>query len=106
MKRFYHDTQSTWHNQVLSLLLFLLLFSVFSFGISNISEETSQKQSESLELAINRGIAHCYATEGRYPESLEYLQENYGIFYDSEQYFVDYQVLGSNIFPDVTIIEK
>jgi hypothetical protein len=34
------------------------------------------------------------------------LKENYGLTYDEDLFFVDYQTIGSNILPDVTIIEK
>jgi hypothetical protein len=61
---------------------------------------------ESLSAAIQRSIIHCYATEGHYPESLDALIEEYNIQYDSDRFFVDYQVLGENIMPDVTIIDK
>ena len=44
--------------------------------------------------------------EGSYPESLEYLKEHYGITYDEDRFFVDYKIVGTNILPDVTIIEK
>ncbi len=52
-----------------------------------------------------RSIANCYALEGEYPESLEYIKENYGLVYDEDRFFVDYRVSGSNIMPDVTIID-
>lgn len=106
MKRFYHEKSNQWIKPLASAVLFIALFFLFFTGISQVSEEASEKQTESLKMAISRGIAHCYATEGQYPESLEYLQEHYGIHYDSDKYFVDYQVLGQNFFPDVTIIEK
>ena len=32
--------------------------------------------------------------------------EQYGFSYDKEQFFVDYQLLGANIMPDVTVIER
>lgn len=106
MKRFYHNQSNNWLKLLLSVSLFLMIFFGFSIGISNVSKETSAKQTESLQLAISRSIAHCYASKGYYPENLEYLQEHYGIHYDTDKYFIDYQVLGENIFPDVTIIEK
>ena len=53
-----------------------------------------------------RGITHCYAIEGTYPDSLEYLIENYGLIYDEGHYYIDYQPLGSNLMPDVTIIQR
>lgn len=106
MTRFYHETSSSWLKQAASAILFIVLFVMFFLGISQMSEETSEKQTETLHTAISRGIAHCYATEGQYPESLEYLLEKYGIQYDTDKYFIDYQVWGQNFFPDVTIIEK
>jgi hypothetical protein len=44
--------------------------------------------------------------EGKYPESLDYLKEHYGLTYNEDLFFVDYRVSGSNILPDVTIIER
>ena len=67
---------------------------------------TSQEQAKTLERAIRKSVIQCYAVEGSYPPSLEYLQEHYGIFYDSDSFYVDYISIGSNIMPDITIIEK
>lgn len=55
---------------------------------------------------IKPRIVYCYATEGTYPESLEDLKAHYGLTYDEDLFFVDYQTVGANIYPDVTIIEK
>ena len=106
MGRFYHDNSRNYIKHIASMILFAALFVLFFFGISNISDQSDKKQSESLETAISRGVAHCYATNGYYPEDLSYLIEHYGILYDSDKYFIDYTVLGENIFPEITIIEK
>jgi len=106
MKRFCSESSNSWRRPLGSAALFLILFLFFLLGISHVSRETQSKQAESLRQSISRSIAHCYATEGFYPESLEYLKEHYGIRYDTDTFFVDYQVLGENIFPDVTILEK
>ena len=63
----------------------------------------------SLKNRINPGsisIVNCYCVEGTYPPSLSYLTEHYGLTYDKDLFFVDYQAIGSNIFPDVTVIRK
>jgi len=69
-------------------------------------EVSRPKSLKALENAIYRSIAHCYATNGYYPNSLAYLQEHYGLHFDTEQYFVDYQIWSENVMPDVTIIPK
>ena len=106
MQRFSHEKSNSVSKQLASILLFVALFCVFLFGISFISSETTEKQAETLELSISRSIAHCYATKGYYPENLDYILDNYGISYDIDKYFIDYNVLGENLFPDITIIQK
>ena len=104
MKRFYHDSSNQWTKLLASLLIFMICFSAFFAGLSGVSDESYEKQIETLSLALNRSIAHCYAFEGHYPESLDYLKNHYGISYDSDKFFVDYQVYGENIFPDISIV--
>ena len=40
------------------------------------------------------------------PESIGYLEEYYGIQYDHNRFFVDYQPVGRNIMPEITVICK
>ena len=79
-------------------------------GLVHVSNATSASNSagekEILERALNRSITQCYALEGSYPPSLDYLTDNYGLTYDEEAYYIDYQYIGSNLRPDVTIIER
>lgn len=90
----------------LSIIAFIVLIVIALNGLQDISDKTSDSQRESLESALERSIAHCYALEGTYPPSLDYIKEHYGLIYDENRFFVDYQSIGSNIMPDVTIIEK
>jgi len=80
------------------------LLALFLLGLSSIGETTVSRQQESLENALNRDIIHCYAVEGFYPPSLEYIEEHYGLVYDKNMFFVDYQPIASNLRPDVTIL--
>lgn len=91
---------------LLSVGVFLIVLSVFVQGITSLSEGTRKRQKESLENAVMRDVTYCYTVEGAYPESLEYLEEHYGLTYDEDLFFVDYRISGANIFPDITVIEK
>ena len=82
-----------------SIMLFLLIFLLFYRGVSSASDQ----QTENLRLAIQRSVVHCYAVEGAYPESLDYLKEHYGITYDPDKYLVSYEIIGSNLMPDVKV---
>lgn len=107
MSRFQYKKQSKKTSiVVISICIFLLVLVLFMSGITSVSTSTRIRQKEALNNALTRCITYCYTVEGSYPESLDYLKNNYGLVYDEDVFFVDYHVLGSNIFPDVTIIEK
>ncbi len=91
---------------ILSVCVFLAVLLLFVQGISSFSEGTVKRQKESLENAIMRSVTYCYTVEGSYPGNLEYLKEYYGLTYDENLFFVDYRTTGSNILPDITIIER
>lgn len=97
---------STAGTTILSFLFFIGVMLLFLYAVSSISESTTERQQQALEDAIERSIVSCYCIEGTYPPSLDYLVEHYGLTYDKELFFVDYQAIGSNILPDVTIIRK
>ena len=48
----------------------------------------------------------CYAAEGVYPPDLAYLEEHYGVQIDEERFTVSYVVFGSNLMPDITVLEQ
>lgn len=107
MSRFqYKKTSHKPSGTFLSVCVFLAILLFFIQGLSSLSDSTLKRQKESLENAIARSVTYCYTVEGTYPESLDYLKDNYGLTYDEDVFYVDYRVVGSNILPDITIIEK
>lgn len=89
-----------------SVLFFLVVICLFIYGISVLSGSSVNDDKKILTDAIERDIVHCYAVEGMYPPSLEYMEEKYGLIYDHDKFLVDYEIFGSNIMPNVKIIER
>lgn len=107
MNRFSYRKQTfNASRMILSVGVFLLILLFFVQGISSISLGMKKRQKEALENALMNGITSCYAIEGCYPESLEYLKEQYGLTYNEELFFVDYRVSARNLLPEVTVIER
>ena len=86
------------------LLVFLVIFLFVFRGIVSISDTTAEK--EMLEQTVYRDIVHCYASEGYYPSGIDYLKEHYGLTWNEERYWIDYQPIGSNLMPDVTVVKR
>ena len=99
------EKQHRYRRPLLSVALFAGIIGIFFYGTTSLTKGSTRRQRESLENALNRSITYCYAVEGTYPESLDYIREHYGLTYDEEAFYVDYHVSASNIYPDYTIIE-
>lgn len=89
-----------------SVVLLALTLFVFGFAADRIRLSNEPEQTTILEKAVTRTITQCYALEGSYPPDIAYLTTHYGLTYDPDQYLIDYQYIGSNLRPDVTIIKR
>lgn len=83
---------------VLLMPFILILFSTF------MGSKIDEQQLKTTEQAIQRAALQCYALEGFYPSSLEYLTHKYGVKFDSHHIFVHYQYIASNLAPDITVL--
>ena len=89
--------------QLLSLGAFSLAVVLFVSSALTFSKRSGERGAETLRDAIRRASVQCYAIEGRYPPSVEYLEENYGIKIDRNRYDVFYSGFASNFMPDITV---
>ena len=95
--------KSVW-NYLISVLILASCLFLFLIGTGSMAERTEAEQLNVLTQAIQRASVQCYAIEGRYPPSVEYLEEHYGLTIDREKYNVFYSGWASNIMPDITVI--
>ena len=91
--------------KLLPLVLGIAVVAVFLFGVNFVSRSSYEGQLESLQNAISRDVAQCYAVEGTYPSDIEYLRKNYGLAYDTNRYMVYYDTFGMNIVPEIYVTE-
>ena len=91
---------------LVTVLFFFAVLGLFLYGMQQVDSGSARNQEEVLQEAVNRDVTLCYAQEGRYPESVEYMEDHYGLTYDKDTFTVKYQLRGSNIRPYVTVIRK
>lgn len=88
----------------LYLLLFAVLIALAAvWGLSSISDQVDDNQLEFMENAIRRSAIQCYALEGRFPETVEYLEENYSLALDKKRFIIDYDYIAGNIIPQINV---
>jgi len=78
----------------------------FLFALGNLKQGYAREGRQQLEDALRRAAVACYAAEGIYPPTLEYLVQHYGVQIDEERYTVFYEVYAENLMPEITVLEK
>lgn len=89
---------------LISVVLFLGIVVYFFTALNNMSEGINSQQKEALHNAIDNAVVSCYAVEGCYPESVEYLEAHYGLIYDHDKFYVEYSSFGANVRPAVNVV--
>lgn len=90
----------------MSAAVFGAVIGLFLNGVLSMSGRMDEEGAQTLRNAIARASVQCYAIEGRYPPSIPYLEENYGIKIDHKRFYVFYEGFASNIMPDITVISN
>jgi hypothetical protein len=86
---------------VLLIVCVPLLLFLFS-GL--LGKKASGESLHMAEESIRRAAVQCYALEGFYPPTLDYLTRRYGVRVDAARYFVDYRYVAANLVPDITVL--
>jgi len=85
-------------------LLGISLLGILIYNYSlQLNDNYELKKIDYLELSINNALNACYANEGSYPQTLDYLVENYHIILN-DSFNVYYESFASNIRPKVKVV--
>lgn len=82
---------------------------VIAAAILTVQGSDESRRNENLRIienGVRKAAAECYAVEGFYPESIEYLKENYSLYIDETICTVHYSPVSSNIMPDIRVLAK
>ena len=84
------------------LVLAVLLLAVFRHPKSDLEDSGAA----AIREAVRRSALQCYAVEGVYPPNLRYLEENYGLQVNTEDYYISYEAFASNLPPTVKVVGR
>ena len=93
------------HTWVLIPVLLLALVLV-AFALQNRGRDLSGDSAMAIRDAIRREALQCYAVEGVYPPTLSYLEENYGLSVNTEDFYITYEAFASNLPPEIKVTPK
>lgn len=90
----------------LALLAAAACLILFLTSLSSVDKRQGEEGRQQLETALRRAAVACYAAEGVYPPTVEYLQQHYGVQIEEDRYIVFYEIFANNLMPDITVLEK
>jgi len=90
---------------IVPVLFTLAVMGIILYGLSQTEASSKAEALRILDDSIRRAVVTCYAIEGRYPESVAYIEEHYNIHIDRDRFIVHYQIFATNIMPDIMVIE-
>ncbi len=92
-----------WAAALLALALLALGGAVLA---RRVGRDLDDQGAAALRQAVLDAAVQCYAVEGKYPESLDRLERDYGVQINHDRYIVTYDVFASNQLPDVQVLQK
>ena len=88
-----------------SVLLCVAALALLAWFTEDVGSRIDDGGPGRLEDALRESATACYATEGRYPDSVDYLIRHYGVRPDG-RYEIHYSIFASNIPPEIAVTVK
>ncbi len=83
------------------VIVIFVLFANFHGG-----KESIAASEDAIRDAVAERALLCYVIEDAYPESLDYLEKNYGLAVNQKDYTIIYTPYAENLPPDIRVIYK
>jgi len=91
---------------VITIGLFIVLVGFVFAVLSQASKKSGDEELRVVEEAIVRAVVSCYAFEGFYPESLDYLEQHYNLVINSQRFYVRYEKIADNVMPIIAVFDR
>ena len=87
-------------------VVFVALIAAFVLLVNSLTATSGSQETELVYDAVKNAALTCYAVEGSYPESLDYLREHYKLAYNRDSFVVEYDAFASNLMPSISVRER
>ena len=93
------------HKFILScVILAIIVCGIVLYAVFHTTEKDIADRESAIQETIQERALQCYVIENAYPESLAYLEENYGLVVNKKDYLIVYQLYAENQPPMIKVI--
>ena len=90
----------------IKLLAIVAVLAAAMLLVNRIDTAQDSAETDIVRDAVKNAELTCYAVEGAYPDSVDYLREHYRLAYDEDRYMITYDAFASNMIPDIWVTER
>lgn len=101
-----HKSLPWWSSLLVTAAIFTWILTILLIGIENTRKGAEQQELLIVERSVNRAVVTCYAMEGFYPPSIDYLIENYGLNVDQDKYYIYHEAFAPNVYPTIWVVRR
>lgn len=90
----------------LTIIVFAAVIIFFAAAFSKVTNEVDNNEIKTLVNALDNAVVTNYAINGVYPESISEIEEKYGVIIDYDRFIVQYDIISTNIMPNISVFIK
>ena len=93
-------------NRIIGVIVIVLIVIACVFAYNAIAANMRDQGAASVHDAIESAAKQCAAIEGSYPVSLKYLEDNYGLRVNHDDYVITYEIFAGNVIPSILVVPR
>ncbi len=90
---------------IIAAVVVVLLIAAF-FATSAARADARVQGAAALRASILSAAKQCAAIEGSYPDSLQHLEDSYGLTINHNDYVITYECFADNLMPSVVVVPR
>ena len=102
----YSDRAKKYTGLLALALVLLLLVGLTALAFGHSGRDVSEEGAAAIRETVRRSALQCYVVEGVFPPDLQYLEDNFGLQINTEDYYVVYDCFASNLPPTIRVIAR
>ena len=88
------------------LIVAVILICSVCYAAFSVTDEEIAEREDAIRETVQERALQCYVIENAYPESLAYLEENYGLTVNKKDFLIVYDLFAENKPPVIKVIYR
>jgi len=100
------DIRRRRRRRMMAALVACLLVAAVVVGFGAVGASLREQGAAAVRDTVLDAAMQCCAIEGAYPSSLDYLEREYGLRVNQDDYVITYEAFAGNVMPSVVVVPR